>query len=148
MTIQSVIGVVVFTFAMSAIIALYFHIVAKVSGFREMEYGRWFSLVAWAGFPTILVIAGMALNFALSDSGQVPPERLAVTNLANLLGLDMSEPGWQRTLGSFDLVMLWQIFLMGLGVSMYMKKRLATGIVIAAIPTVLFYGVSLLVAVL
>jgi len=146
LTIQSIIMVVIFTFVMYAILALYFHIVAKVSGYKEMEYGRWFSLVAWASFPSVLIVAGMALNYGLSDSGQVPPETLSVTNLANLLGLDMSEPGWQKALGSFDLVMLWEIFLMGLGVSMYLKKPLATGIVIAAIPTVLFYGISLLIA--
>lgn len=148
MTIQSVVMVVVFTLVMYAIIALYLHIVAKVGGYKEMEYGRWFSLVAWASFPMVLVVAGMALNYGLSDSGQVSPEMLAVTNLANLLGLDMREPGWQRTLGSFDIIMLWEIFLVGLGVSMYLKKSLAAGIVIAAVPTVLFYGISLLFAVL
>lgn len=148
MTIQSLVMVVVFTFGMFAIYALYFHIVAKVSGYKDVEYGRWFSLVAWASFPSILIVAGMVLNFGLSGSGQVGPETLAITNLANLLGLDMGEPGWQRTLGSFDIIVLWEIFLMGLGVSMYLKKSLAAGIVIAAIPTVLFYGISVLIAVL
>ncbi|HEX7048186.1 MAG TPA: YIP1 family protein [Gammaproteobacteria bacterium] len=148
MTIQTLVAVVLFTFVIYAILALYFHIVAKVSGFKDMEYGRWFSLVAWASFPAVLIVAGMVLNYGLSDSGQIPPEMLAVTNLANLLGFDASEPGWQRALASFDIIMLWEIFLMGLGVSMYMKKSLATGIVIAAIPTVLFYGISLLIAVL
>lgn len=146
MTIQSLVAVVVITLLMLAIVALYLHIVAKVSGNRELEYGRWFSLAAWTSFPTILIVAGMALNYGLSGSGHIPPETLAVTNLANLLGLDMGEPGWQRALGSFDIIMLWEIFLLGLGVSMYLKKSLAAGIVIAAVPTVLFYGISVVIA--
>lgn len=146
MTIQTIIGVLVVSLLMYALVALYLHIVAKVGGQKEMEYGRWFSLVAWTGMPTVLVVIGMALNFALSDSGQVAPEKLAVTNLANLLALDMGKPGWERALGSFDIVMLWQIFLLGLGVSMYTRKSLATGILIAAVPTVLFYTITLLIA--
>lgn len=145
---SSAIGAAVFMLVMFAIIALYLHIVAKVGGNPELEYGRWFSLVAWTSFPSVLTVLGMAINYGLSDSGHVAPENLAVTNLANLLGLDVTQPGWQRTLGTFDIILLWEIFLLGLGVSMYTKKSLTKGIVIAAIPTVLFYGISLLFAVL
>lgn len=148
MIIQTLVMVVVFSLVVYAIIALYLNIVAKVGGNTDVEYGRWFSLVAWTSLPTVVIVIGMALNYAMSENGRIAPENLAVTNLANLLGLDMSKPGWERTLGSFDIVMLWQIFLLGLGVSMYTKKSLTAGIVIAAIPTVLFYGISLLIAVL
>src|SRR5690606_11583305 len=104
MTVQTLVGVVVVSLLIYAIVALYLHIVAKVGGNTEMDYGRWFSLVSWTSLPSIVIVIGMILNYGLSDGGQVAPENVAVTNLGNLLGLDVSEPGWQRTLASFDII--------------------------------------------
>lgn len=138
---STLIGIVVMTFFVYAILALYLLIVSKVSGDDKNGYGLWFGTTTWAFFPGILSIIGSAIIYALADTSQVAPFDLSITNLnALLFHLPMNHP-WASWLMRFDLTIFWSIALLGLAISQYSERSYGKSLTIAAVPAIAYFGI-------
>lgn len=137
---STLIGGLVFIFVIHALIALYLFIIAKVTGDEENGYGRWFAASVWSGFPGVLSMLAMALNYALADGNQISQQELSVTNLnALLFHFPMQHP-WAGFAAALDLTAFWQIGLLALAVSLFTGRDYGKSLGIAAAPFLLIFG--------
>lgn len=137
---STLITALVFVFLINALIALYLFIIAKVTGDEENGYGRWFAASVWSGFPGVLSILGMALNYALAQGNQMTQQELSVTNLnALLFHFPMQHP-WAGFTAALDLTAFWQIALLALSVSIFTGRGYGKSLWIAAAPYLLVFG--------
>lgn len=137
---STLIGALVFTFVLYALLALYLLIVSKVSGDDKNGYGLWFGTTAWALFPGILMFIGMALSYGLADTNQVAQADLSVTNLNALIFHLPISHAWAGFLAALDITMFWSIALLGLAISQYSERSYGKSVTIAAAPAVIIFG--------
>ncbi|MGH8321264.1 MAG: YIP1 family protein [Gammaproteobacteria bacterium] len=119
--------------------ALYFFFVAKIGGYEEQSYGKWFSFSIWTSFPNVLatIAAGIAYLFA---SHQTSWYSLDVTSLNTLLfHLPMGHP-LMGVASSFHLTGFWALGLMIVGFSLWTKKSLGKSALIVLAPWVVIYA--------
>lgn len=137
----TVASVIFVTFVMYAIFAAYYHLVAKIGTSGEVKYGQWFALNAWANFPGILGAIAVFVVILLADSNQVGQHELSPLSFNQLF--IQAEPGepWFNWGNSINVLQLWSVFLAGLGFSRWTGASLVKGLVVAAIPLVLIYGI-------
>ncbi len=137
----TVASIVFMTLVINAIVAVYLHLAAKMATSGEVRYGQWFSLSVWSGFPGILTAIAMFVVIFLADSNQLGQAELSPLSF-NQLFLH-AEPGdaWFNWGNSVHLVTFWSIALMALGIARWTAASFIKGLVIAALPWVLIFGI-------
>jgi hypothetical protein len=141
-TLALTIGSIVFvTVVIYLISALYYLLAGKIALSGEISFGQWFSLSVWSGFPAIFSGLAMFVVIFMADSNQLSQAELSPLSLnALLIGAEAGEP-WFNWGNSVQLVAFWSIFLAGLGIARWTGATLLKGIVIAALPSVLVFGI-------
>jgi len=124
----------------SALLALYFFLVAKAQSAEE-TYGRWYMLVSWAAVPTLLLVpVGLAVIF-LSSDGRLLPDEINPTTLNQLLvHADGSNP-WRSLLEGVNPFLFWPIALMAIGFSVWTRIPIGRATLITAAPYTIVFGV-------
>jgi len=137
----TVAAVVFMTVIINLIMAVYYLLVSKIATSGEIRYGQWFSLSVWAGFPGIFSALAIFVVIFLADSNQVSQAELSPLSLNALLV--NAEPGdpWFTWASAVNVIMFWSVFLAGLGISRWTASSLAKGLIIAALPLVLVFGI-------
>lgn len=138
---STVAAVVIMTVIIHLILAVYYLLVSKIASSGEIRYGQWFSLSVWAGFPGIFSALAIFMVIFLADSNQVGQMELSPLSLNALLFKQEMGDAWFTWANSINLVMFWSIFLSGLGISRWTGSSLVKGLVIAALPFVLIFGI-------
>ncbi|MGH8284008.1 MAG: YIP1 family protein [Gammaproteobacteria bacterium] len=119
--------------------SLYFFFVAKIGGYEEQSYGKWFSFSIWTSFPNVLATIAAAIAY-LFASHQTSWYALDVTSLNTLLfHLPMGDP-LMSVAASFHLTSFWVLGLMIVGFSLWAKKGLGKSAFIVLAPWVLIYA--------
>src|SRR5690554_6496935 len=125
--------------------AVYLHLVNKVTGSPELRFGQWFALTAWSAFPMIFLALSTFGMLALTSSRQLGQYDLSPLSLQSLfIG---AEPGssWASWGSSLTLISFWTIGLLALGIRRWTGASVLKAVIIAAMPSVLIFGIWALV---
>ncbi len=137
------VAAVIAIFAMTAIMALYVWIAAKVTG-RALGFRHGMSLSAWSMMPVLLGTL-VALVGALTMSPQTAIESLMLTNVDPLLVDLPADHRWNRLAQGFNLLTFWSVWLFALGWRTWTRSSWLQAIVVALLPTLLIFGVIALI---
>lgn len=139
--VTSVLAIVIMTFVIYLLQALYFHLANKVTAGAEVSYGQWFNFSAWTNFVNVFgAIAGFVV-ILMAASNQLPSQDLQVFSMNNLVIHAEPRDPW-FTWGSFaHLLNLWVIALCAFGYSRWTGSSMAKSVIISALPWVLILGI-------
>lgn len=120
-----------------AITALYFFLIGKLANIPQ-SYSRWLVFVSWASMPVILLLP-IGLLVIIGSDGRVLPAELNPLALGTLLGLDPNNP-WTGLANAISLLLLWSLFLTGVGLRVWTNMTVARVSLITALPYVVIFG--------
>lgn len=139
--ITTLIAVVVMTFLIYLIEAIYFHLVNKITTGSDIGFGQWFSFAAWTAFVGIFgTLAGFIMIFT-AGSNQMSAEGLQVLSINNLLLHASPGDPWFRWGSSLTLVNIWMLVLMSIGYARWTGASMMKSTIIACLPWVLIFGI-------
>lgn len=143
--ITAVLGILLMVPLVHLIQAIYLHLVNKLVGNPDLRFGQWFALSVWSAFPMIFQSLAAFGVMALAADRRVSQEELLPLSLQSLF--IRAEPGtsWAAWGSAIDLIMLWVIGLLALGIMRWTGASALKGIIIAAVPYVLIFGAWALV---
>lgn len=144
MTVAAVSTLVV-TLLIYVIQSAYLHLVNKLVGQPELRFGQWFSLSAWSGFPMVFQGLAVFLLMAINGNRQLAQTDLSPLSLQSLLLRAEAGSPWAAWGSSLTLISFWSLGLLALGIMRWTGASLVKALVIAAIPTVLIFGIWALV---
>lgn len=127
------------------LMALYFLVVAKV---KKLEFGftKWFSFVAWASVPGLLLLPLGAMQILMANNGQLGLDQLNPVTLNQLFfHIEMGKP-WASLLDSINITSIWSAVLMVLGFQSWSKLSRSASVVIVALPYGVIFGVWSLIS--
>ncbi|MCZ8166515.1 YIP1 family protein [Silanimonas sp.] len=136
----------IFVPIMYAVFALYFFLAGKIAG-AGLSYKHGLSLATWAAMPTALG-ALVATISALTMAPQTPLHAISLTRIDPLLVQLPFDHALSTLAKGFDLLGLWAIALGAIGWRAFTRSGWASAVVVAALPSVLIYGIWLLIALL
>ena len=139
--ITTLIAIVVMTFVIYLIEAVYFHLAIKVATGAKIGFGQWFSFAAWTGFVGIFGSLAALLTIVFADSNQIAAESLQVLSINNLVLHAAPGDAWFRWGSSLTLVNLWMLGLMSYGYARWTGDSLLKSTIIACLPWVLIFGI-------
>lgn len=135
----ALIGGPIGTFIMVLLWALYFKIVASAMGLGG-SFGDWHAFVWWTRVPVAVgAIVTLIGNFLMSPDSTVEASFLSFAAWF----------GYQPTmitsyfLYAFDVISVWIIIVAGIGFSVWTEKPLGISILIAALPVVVLFVLTL-----
>lgn len=135
----ALIGAPIVTFIMVLLWAIYFKIVASAMSLGG-SFGDWHAFVWWTRVPIAVgAIVTLIINF-LTNPGSTA--EMSVLAFAYWFGIEPSM--WtSQFLYAFDVISLWIIIVAGIGFSAWTDKPLGISILIAALPVVLLFVLTL-----
>ena len=139
--ITTVIAIVVMTFVIYLIEAIYFHLANKVTTGADIRFGQWFSFAAWTAFVGVFGSLAALVMMLVADNNQIMAESLQVLSVNNLLiGAGPGDP-WFRWGSSLTLVNIWMLVLMSIGYARWTGSSMVKSTIIACLPWVLIFGI-------
>lgn len=137
----TLIMIVVMTFVIYTIQALYFHLVNKMTLGAEIGFKQWFSFSVWVSFVGIFgSLAAMAV-ILMADSNQLASTSLQPLSINALLVHAAPGTPWHTWANSLSLLSFWTIFLAAIGFGRWTGASTVKSWVIAALPWVLIFGI-------
>ena len=139
--VTSVLAIVIITFVIYLLQALYFHLANKITTGADLSYGQWFNFSAWSNFVNVFgAIAGFVV-ILMASSNQLPSQDLQVFSMNNLLIHAEPRDPWFAW-GSFvHLLVFWVIALCTIGFSRWTGASMVKSAIISALPWVLIFGI-------
>jgi hypothetical protein len=139
--VTTLIAIVVMTFVIYLVEAVYFHLVNKLSTGAAIGFGQWFSFAAWTAFVGIFGSLAALVVILTAGSNQISAESLQVLSLNNLVL--HAEPGspWFRWGNSLTLINFWMLALMSIGYARWTGASMVKSAIIACLPWVLIFGI-------
>lgn len=139
-------GTLIFVPIVYAVFALYYFLAGKIAG-AGLSYKHGLSLATWAAMPTALG-ALVATIGALTMAPQTPLHAISLTRIDPLLVQLPFDHDLSTLAKGFDLLGLWAIALGAIGWKAFTRSGWGSAVVVAALPSVLIYGIWLLIALL
>lgn len=135
----ALIGAPIITFIMVLLWAIYFKIVSSAMNVGG-SFGDWHAFVWWTRVPIAVgAIVTLIANFFMSPGSTA---ETSVLSFAYWFGLEPNM--WtSQFLYAFDLISLWIIIVAGIGFSVWTEKPLGISILIAALPVVVLFVLTL-----
>lgn len=135
----SVLGGIASSLLVFVLQSSYLSLTTALSGER-IKFTQWFSLVIWAGLPTLLSVMGMIVTIYLSPNGQLSTSDLDPLTLANL-GMQSSNASVEQILSSLNLTMLWSLVLVIMAHRQWLGSSLLKATTIVTAPYILILGI-------
>jgi hypothetical protein len=139
-------GTLIFVPIVYAVFALYYFLAGKIAG-AGLSYKHSLSLTTWAAMPTALG-ALIGTIGALTMAPQTPLHAISLTRIDPLLLQLPFDHDLSTLAKGFDLLGLWAIALGAIGWKTFTRSGWGSAVFVAALPSVLIYGIWLLIAVL
>ncbi len=117
----------------------YLSMASALNGDR-FKFRHWFSLVIWAGLPSLLSVIGMAVNIILSPNGQLSVYQLNPLTLSNL-GMQFDIGFLTTVMNSLDLTMIWSVTLVVMAYKHWLNSSISKALAIVLTPYLLIFGV-------
>lgn len=137
---------VVFVPILFAIFGLYYFLAGKIAG-AGLSFKHGLSLASWAAMPSALGLVVGTVG-ALTMAAQTPQHSLMLTHVDPLLVQLPFDHALSSLAKGFDLLALWSIALGAIGWRAFTRSGWGSAVFIAALPSLLIYGVWLLIALL
>ncbi|WP_341503828.1 YIP1 family protein [Gallaecimonas sp. GXIMD4217] len=143
----SVINPLVMYLLIFAFTALWLMLATKMDPENTHGYGDWFGFSCWIYFPNVLAALLLFAYVLVADPmpGMLDLNLLSLNNL--LLDLEFGST-WYTLAESFSPMTFWSIFLAAVGIQAWTRIDAARAWVIAALPSVVIYGVWALILLL
>lgn len=141
----SVVSILVITLLIYVLQSAYLHLVNKVTGNPELRFGQWFALSAWSAFPMVFQALSTFVLMAVTSGRQLGQHELSPLSLQSLLLRAEAGSGWAAWGSSITLISFWSIGLLALGIMRWTGASALKAIIIAAVPSVLVFGIWALV---
>ncbi len=137
----SVLGIVVITFLIFTIQAVYLNLISKLTSGDKFGFGDWFSFSAWTSFVGVLNAIIMFGVILTADSNQLPQQDLLPLSFNSLF--IQAEPGepWFNWGNSITLINVWMLVLMAIGYNCWTKASMVKSAAITWAPWVLVFGI-------
>jgi hypothetical protein len=139
-------GTLIFVPIVYAVFALYYFLAGKIAG-AGLSYKHSLSLTTWAAMPTALG-ALIGTIGALTMEPQTPLHAISLTRIDPLLVQLPLDHDLSTFAKGFDLLGLWAIALGAIGWKTFTRSGWGSAVFVAALPSVLIYGIWLLIALL
>lgn len=137
----TVAAIVVMTFVIYAIQAVWLHLANKLTTHAEISYGQWFGFSAWTAFVGVLNAIAMFVVIILADSNQLGQAELVPLSMnALFIHAEAGEP-WFNWGNSLTLFNIWMLVLMTIGYHRWTGASMVKSAVIACLPWVLIFGI-------
>lgn len=137
---------VVFVPILFAVFGLYYFLAGKIAG-AGLSYKHGLSLASWGAMPGALGLVVGTVG-ALTMAPQTPQHSLMLTHVDPLLVQLPFDHALSSLAKGFDLLALWSIALGAIGWKAFTRSGWGSAVFIAALPSLLIYGVWLLIALL
>lgn len=137
----TLIAILVMSFVIYTLQAVYFHLVNKMTSGAEIGFGQWFSFSIWVGFVNIFGSLAMLATILMADSNQLAQTSLQPLSLNALLIHASPGETWHTWANSVNLLMFWSIFLAAIGLGRWTGASTVKSWVIASLPWVLIFGI-------
>lgn len=129
-------SIVVMLLVFSFISAIYLLLLNRVTGTTPRTYKEWLSISTWMSLPTVFIGMGAILNVLLSESSELPPEMLSLTNVnALIFHASKGEPLF-NFYSALDLINFWSIALVAMALIKNGQSRIAA-VIISLVPQVI-----------
>jgi hypothetical protein len=139
-------GTLIFVPIVYAVFALYYFLAGKIAG-AGLSYKHSLSLTTWAAMPTALG-ALIGTIGALTMEPQTPLHAISLTRIDPLLVQLPFDHDLSTLAKGFDLLGFWAIALGAIGWKTFTRSGWGSAVFVAALPSVLIYGIWLLIALL
>ena len=139
--ITTVVAIVVMTFVIYLVEAIYFHLANKVTTGADIGFGQWFSFAAWTAFVGVFASIAALITMLVADSNQITAESLQVLSMNNLLIHASPGDPWFRWGSSLTLINLWMLVLMSIGYARWTGASTVKSAIIACLPWALIFGI-------
>lgn len=140
MQVSSVAGAFIVTPLVYILMAVYFLLVAKIHKL-EIGFTKWFSFVAWASVPGLLLLPLGGMQILMAHNGQLGLDQLNPVTLNQLFfHIEMGRP-WASLLDSINIASIWTAVLMVVGFQTWSKSSRVSSIMIVALPYGVIYAV-------
>lgn len=131
----------------TALMGVYFMLVAKFMNNNSFGFGSGFALAAWTAVPGLLMLPLGAMQIMLSSNNQLSTSELNPLTINQLFfQYPMAHP-LSGPLDMLGLSFFWGIFLMVIGFQVWAKVSRATAMKVVLIPYVTVFGLWLAYAV-
>ncbi|WP_162242012.1 YIP1 family protein [Duganella sp. Leaf126] len=147
LVIGSLLSVVILVPLTQLLLAGYLHLAAKISH-STRTFGAWFALVAWTALPSALFLPLTLGQLLLSKNFQLSPEQLNPFTVNQLLLHLPSGAPWQSLTDSINLLSLWSLGLLIMGVRNWTQRSTVSAAVVVLLPYGVIYGLWALSAAL
>ena len=137
----TLISILVMSFVIYAISAVYYHLVNKMTSGTEIGFGQWFSFSVWVSFVAVFGSLAMLATILMADSNQLAQTSLQPLSLNALLIHASPGETWHTWASSVSLLSFWTIFLAAIGYERWTGASTVKSWVIAALPWVLVFGI-------
>jgi len=137
----TLISILVITFIIYLIQAVYFHLANKMTSGAEIGFGQWFSFSVWISFINIFGSLAALAMILMADSNQLASTSLQPLSLNALLLHASPGDTWHTWASSLSLLSFWTIFLAATGFGRWTGASTVKSWVIAALPWVLIFGI-------
>ena len=139
--VTTVVAIVVMTFLIYLIEAIYFHLVNKLTSGADIGFGQWFSFATWTAFVGIFGSLAAFVVIMVAGSNQITAESLQVLSLNSLLIHAAPGDPWFRWGSSLTLINIWMLVLMTIGYNRWTGASMVKSAIIACLPWVLIFGI-------
>lgn len=146
MTVGSIVGIAVIVPIIMAITSLYLNLVNKSTTSDERGFGSWFALSAWAGVPSILASIATLIFYLMSGTNQIGMEELQFFSANALITHYPNGHPMAAIMTSITPFLFWSIGLYTVGIMQWTKRALVPSLIIAVIPTAVYFGIMIAIA--
>ncbi len=137
----TVIAIVIMSFVIYAVQAVYLHLANKLVMGADIGYGQWFSFSVWTAFVGVFgALAAFVLIF-MADSNQLSQQGLQVLSINSLLIHAAPGDPWFTWASSLSLINFWTLFLMSIGFARWTGAAMMKSTIIAVLPWALIFGI-------
>jgi hypothetical protein len=137
----TIIAIVVVSFVIYALQAVFLHLANKLVTGAEIGYGQWFSFSVWTAFVGIFGALAAFVTIFTADSNQLSQQSLQVLSMNSLFVHASAGDPWFTWASSLTLVHFWTLFLMSIGFARWTGATIVKSTIIACLPWVLIFGI-------
>ncbi|MFC1777094.1 YIP1 family protein [Pseudomonadota bacterium] len=137
----AVIAIVIISFLIYAIQAVYLHLANKLVTGAEIRYGQWFSFSVWTAFVGVFGTLAAFITVFMDGTHQLSQQGLQVLSLNSLLIHAAPGDPWFTWASSLTLINFWTLFLMSIGFARWTGASIVKSSIIACLPWVLIFGI-------
>ena len=136
----NVIGVILGTIVINAILAIYLNVAAKMDEENVNGFTDWYGFTWWVSLPVIVGSLLSIIIILLASDHQLPPSDLSPTAMGYWFSVDMSSK-WFTFSQAIRLESFWTMYLIAVGISQWTRLPAQKAYIIAAAPYFIIWAI-------